>query len=55
MRGPFWNNGKTGVTGEPGFVRNEPNYVTTTDATGKTVTLTGEAADAYRATRGGKA
>lgn len=55
MRGPFWNNGKTGVTGEPGFLTNQPNYVTTTDARGKTVTLTGAAAEAYRVTQGGKA
>lgn len=50
MRGPFWSD-KTGVTGEPAF-RGTPNYVTTTDAEGKTVTLVGEAADAFRATQG---
>lgn len=27
MRGPFWNNNKTGVTGEaPAFVTNDPRY-----------------------------
>ena len=50
MRGPFWNNGKTGVTGEaPGFIKNAPNFVTTTDSEGNTVTLVGEEADKYRA------
>jgi hypothetical protein len=51
MRGPFWNP-RTGVTGEPKFRTNEPNFVTTTDAEGRTVTLTGDAADAFRATSG---
>lgn len=47
MRGPYWND-KTGVTGEPKFRTDEPNYVTTTDSEGKTVTLTGAAADQFR-------
>lgn len=52
VHGPVWNNPNVGVTGEPKFRTQEPNYVTTTDAEGNTVTLTGEAADAYRATHG---
>lgn len=50
MRGPFWND-KTGVTGEPNFRDSEPNYITAIDTEGKTVTLTGEAAEAYRASQ----
>lgn len=42
MRGPFWNNGRTGVTGEaPGFVTNEPDYETYTDEDGRTRTRVG--------------
>jgi len=47
VRGPFWND-KTGVTGEPKFRTEEPNYVTTTDANGNTVTLTGGRAAEFR-------
>lgn len=47
VRGPFWND-KTGVTGEPKFRTQEPNYVTTTDEDGNIRTLTGAAADAFR-------
>jgi hypothetical protein len=52
VHGPVWNNPNVGITGEPKFRTQEPNYVTTTDANGETVTLVGEAADAYRATHG---
>lgn len=52
MHGPVWNNPNVGVTGEPKFRTDPPNYVTTTDAEGKIVTLTGEAATAYRETHG---
>lgn len=34
MRGPFWNNGKTGVTGEPAFRTDTPNLHTYRDAQG---------------------
>lgn len=34
MRGPFWNNGKTGVTGEPAFRTNKPNLETYRDDNG---------------------
>ncbi len=52
MHGPVWNNPNVGITGEPKFRTEPANYVTTTDANGKTVTLTGEAAVAYRQTHG---
>jgi hypothetical protein len=52
VHGPVWNNPNVGVTGEPKFRTDPPNYVTTTDAEGKIVTLTGEAATAYRETHG---
>lgn len=47
MYGPHWNE-NTGVTGEPKFRTEKPNYVITTDEDGKTVTLTGTAADDFR-------
>jgi hypothetical protein len=50
VHGPIWNDDRVGVTGEPKFRTQEPNYVTVTDAQGKRVTLVGEAAEAYRAT-----
>ena len=53
MHGPVWNNEKLGVTGEPKFRTDEPNFVTTTDSEGKVVTLTGPAADSYRTSQGG--
>lgn len=34
MRGPFWNNGKTGVTGEPTFRSTTPNLHTYRDEQG---------------------
>lgn len=45
MRGPFWNNGKTGVTGEPAFRTATPNIHTYTDDQGvlRTVVLSPEA------------
>lgn len=51
MHGPVWNDPNVGITGEPlrGPVA-EPNFVTTTNSEGKTVTLTGAAATAFRET-----
>ena len=52
MYGPNWSDPNRGVTGE--LIRRPANYVTVTDAEGKTQTLVGEAADAYRATSQGR-
>lgn len=52
VHGPVWNNSKVGVTGEPKFRTETPNYIQVKDSEGKTVTLTGAAADAYRANKG---
>lgn len=40
MRGPFWND-RTGVTGEPKFRTQEPNYETKV-VDGKLVTVVGK-------------
>lgn len=48
MHGPVWNNPNVGITGEPKFRTDPPNYVTVVDSEGETHTLTGQAADEYR-------
>jgi hypothetical protein len=48
VHGPIWNDNRVGVTGEPKFRTDPPNYVTVEDSDGKRHTLVGDAANEYR-------